>query len=77
MVHNYISPLLRSYFSATFSLSISSRLALREAKLARFRQGSVRVWCQIMCAEESEERVIKAKPLIIMSDSTVVLNLLG
>lgn len=45
-----------------------------EGKLACFRKESVSVWCQIMSAEESEKRVIKDNPPIIMSNSAVVLQ---
>lgn len=83
MVHNYVYPLLRSLFLPPFlrpSLVVCDGWLSEwrwEAKLACLRQGSVSVWCQIMCDEESKESVIKAKPLIITSNSTVVLNLLG
>lgn len=82
MVYNYVYRLLCSHFLLPFPflcLSVACDGSLSEwrlqAKLACFRQKSCCVWCQIMCSEDSEESVIKAKPLIIMSDTTVVLYL--
>lgn len=80
MVYNYVYSIPRSHFLPPFlcpSLVVCDGWLPEwrwKAKLACFRQGSCCVWCQIMCTEESEESVIKAKPPIIMSDSTVVLN---
>lgn len=71
--------IITSTLLPTFSLSISDLSVMagvlsgiRKLNWLVSRRGSVCVWCQIMRAEESEERVIKAEPLIILSGSTVV-----
>lgn len=72
VVNNYMQPLHHSLvlpFLCPSCAGCDSWLCewRLEAKLASFRRRTRQCWSQIMCAVKSEESVIKAKPLVIMS----------